>query len=113
MIIDVKKVSIDVRKRREELGITLRELSLKSGVSVSSINRLENEHVIKTETIEKIADALSLDIYDYINLKDERKSVKPKQEKTKFGEITICPKCREILSMKTKFCPNCGAKFTE
>lgn len=54
-----------IAKKRAEKGFTLRELSLKSGVSANSLSKIETGKTVpRILTISKIAKALGIDIED-------------------------------------------------
>ena len=57
------KLKILVWEARRRRRISLKELSQKSGISKSAINDIENNKVSpRVNTLEKIADALGMDI---------------------------------------------------
>ena len=61
-------MKILLNKLRSEKGITLEELAVKSGISKSTLNRIENEITFPTmNQMEKLAMALGVrisDLYD-------------------------------------------------
>ena len=56
--ITMERLSSNVRDRRLEKNISLKQLSLMSGVPVGTIQRFEQKHAISLESYVKIAKAL-------------------------------------------------------
>ncbi len=73
-----------IRKRREDLDITIENLSKLSGLGVQTINRLLRNEDVKLSTVESITNLLGLDFAgnEIISL-EEIKRVRAK-EKAKF-----------------------------
>ena len=60
-------MKILIRQVRDQKGITLDELSLKTGISRRTIIRYEQDNLSPTlKTLEKIANALEVDVLDLI-----------------------------------------------
>jgi len=58
-----------VRRQRNRLGLSLKDLSAKSGVSISHLGRIENEQRYpSTNILRKIAKPLELDEKELFNL---------------------------------------------
>jgi transcriptional regulator with XRE-family HTH domain len=58
-----------VRRQRDRLGLTLRDLAEKSGVSISHLGRIENaQRYPSTNVLRKIAKPLDLDEKELFNL---------------------------------------------
>ncbi|MGN0272386.1 MAG: helix-turn-helix domain-containing protein [Lachnospiraceae bacterium] len=58
-------MEIKVWDKRSEKGITLKELSLRTGISKSALQRIESGKVSPTlEKLEKIAEALGVRVTD-------------------------------------------------
>lgn len=54
-------------ERREQKGYSIRELSKRSGISKSTINRIENGKVSPSvDTLEILANALECDFFDML-----------------------------------------------
>ena len=70
-----------IKRRREELGLSMKEVAEACGVAESSVSRWENGHIseIKRSRIKKLAEVLqvkpSLLIEDEIDYHPERKPV--------------------------------------
>ncbi len=61
----LRKDEAALRKARNEAGLTLQELSEKSGVALETISRLENdEHKPQAKTLKKLAGALGIPVSD-------------------------------------------------
>lgn len=60
-----------IRKRRKELGLTIEQLAEKADVSDGLISLLERKKLkdIKISNLQKIANALNLDVSDFFILK--------------------------------------------
>ena len=57
-----------VRKRRKELGMTLRELGKRAGVSAGFLSRLENGQISPSlDTLQAIATALEVPMFYFLN----------------------------------------------
>jgi transcriptional regulator with XRE-family HTH domain len=58
-----KVVQENIRRIRKSMKITLRELSEKTGIDKASLSRMErNLQPLKLEHLEKIAEALNLEV---------------------------------------------------
>jgi len=74
------KIGEKLRYYRKKLGWTLRELEEKSGVAFNSISGYETNKVIPTrKTLEKLAQALNVDIEEFLQAEEEPKE-EPKPE---------------------------------
>jgi transcriptional regulator with XRE-family HTH domain len=68
-----------VRRQRNRLGLTLLDLSKKSGISVSHLGRIENaQRYPSTTVLRKIAKPLNLDEKELFNLAGYLPGEKPK-----------------------------------
>lgn len=62
-------VQIDIKKiiyERANQGLNLRELSKKSGIMVTTIQRMERGEKVRLDTIGKIAKALGKGVEDFV-----------------------------------------------
>lgn len=57
-----------IREKRSMMGLSQSELARKSGVSRTTIWKLENDEdaVVMTDTLQRIADALECEVKDFI-----------------------------------------------
>lgn len=66
-------ISKNIKQIRNEKRLTLRELSELSGVSKSTISDIENNKVNpSTNTLEKLAKGLSVNVEDFFKVTDEK-----------------------------------------
>jgi transcriptional regulator with XRE-family HTH domain len=64
-----------VRKIRKEKGLSIMDLKEKTGLSKSTISDLENDKSSPTiDTLQKIADALDVDVRDFFEDNTEKQS---------------------------------------
>lgn len=56
------KISETITERRRELAMSKHELSVKSGISYSQIINIENGESTSTRLLEKLLDALGMEI---------------------------------------------------
>lgn len=93
-----------IRQLRKERGITLNELSQKSGVALATLSRMENDKMTGTLKAHKnICRALNVSLADlYANIEDESKTVENIPGKERTEHFIHSPKARyELLVTKT------------
>ncbi len=49
----------NIRKARERLGLTLKDLAELTGLSVATLSNVENKKKVKPETLEKVVNVLT------------------------------------------------------
>jgi len=49
---------MNVRKARERLGLTLKDLAEIAGVSIATLSKIENKKKVKLETLAKVVNTL-------------------------------------------------------
>ena len=74
--IDYEKLSSVLRSRREQLGMSIRDLSHRSGYSERTVSRAERGRAIQVRTLRDILDALELSFSDIASAEEPK--VKPK-----------------------------------
>lgn len=69
-MIDLKKVSERLKSRRIEMGLSLQDVSEKTGLSPSTIMRYESKsiHKLPLENLALLADALDISISDLLGI---------------------------------------------
>jgi len=50
---------MNVRKARERLGLTLKDLAELTGLSIATLSNIENKKKVKPETLEKVVNVLT------------------------------------------------------
>lgn len=96
-------VSNKLRNLRNENNLTLKELSAKSGISVSFISDIENRRRNPSiETLKTLADALSVSVNDFFddNNEDTRKDINIPQEYSDKYKVTSRDKKQYEEEMK-------------
>ena len=89
----------NIRRLRQEIGLTQEELALKSGLSQGYINQLESGKRRYTQkSLEIIADALSVSIIEFFRNEDERGELPMVAEKTERYKKKS-PDKREFLAL--------------
>ncbi len=80
-----------IRSRRDQLGMTLRQLAKKLGVTYQRVSQLElrpgNLGRNGCNMIEKLAEVLKLDVSVLTALKEKRKLKNPKRDRDTLGEF--------------------------
>jgi transcriptional regulator with XRE-family HTH domain len=91
---ETQNLGIVVRQQRKRLGLTLKDLAFKSGVSISHLGRIENAQRYPSPSIlQKIAEPLSLDEKEKFSLAgylpiDQSKTVNTEKHKI-LSELDI------------------------
>src|SRR4030042_6548092 len=76
---EIENLGVIVKRQRNRLGLTLLDLSKKSGVSVSHLGRIENaQRYPSTTVLRKIAEPLNLDEDELFSLAGYLPGEKPK-----------------------------------
>jgi transcriptional regulator with XRE-family HTH domain len=77
-MIDLKKVSMCLKTRRTELGMSLQDVSERTGLSPSTIMRYESQsiHKLPLENLALLADALDISVSWLLGLESENESGK-------------------------------------
>ncbi len=72
-MIDLKKVSERIKSRRIEMGMSLQDVSDKTGLSPSTIMRYESKsiHKLPVENLTLLADALGVSVSELLGLESE------------------------------------------
>jgi transcriptional regulator with XRE-family HTH domain len=91
---ETENLGVIVKRQRKRLGLTLVDLSKKSGVSVSHLGRIENaQRYPSTSVLRKIAKPLSLDEKELFNLAGYLPGEKPQtpdlEKQTLLAELDI------------------------
>jgi transcriptional regulator with XRE-family HTH domain len=69
MMDEVQNIGIIIQRQRNRLGLTLRNIAEKSGVSISNLSRIEKaNHYPSVEILRKIAKPLDFDETELFNL---------------------------------------------
>lgn len=93
-----------LKRKREEKGFSLRQLSIKTGISHSYISEIEKNRYFKRETVEKLIKALNIEDaskkiilkkLDYLNTPTE--VLKELEQLKQKGNGQIIPSGEEIL----------------
>ncbi len=104
-----------LREVREGFDLTVEELSELSGISMSTIHRIEsgdNTYKVNQATADALADALYYKTYDIFHPTDlshlgrppmTGKSLRPHKEETHYG---LCPHCH-LEAVKDNHCLDC------
>ncbi|EJO5348375.1 helix-turn-helix transcriptional regulator [Clostridium botulinum] len=96
-------ISIKLRNLRKENNFTLKELSAKSGISVSFISDIENRRRNPSiETLKTLADTLSVSVNDFFddNNEDTKKDINIPQEYSNKYKVTSRDKNQYEEEMK-------------
>lgn len=100
-------IGAKIRIRREELGMSVQELSDIIGMTRQNVYNLENHDHIHTKTLNALCKALNTDLFwffsegkeDYLNLKEQNKKQKL-ESRIKDIESIIRILQRELLELK-------------
>src|SRR5262249_5972421 len=101
----VLNVGRNLRKLREELNLSLRQLGEKVGVSASTIQKIEHNRISPTlETIVKIARGLGKDLQFFLELEPEHTTVVffPQAQRRRVDP----PDVRFRIDLRTKTLPH-------
>ncbi|MBF0554113.1 MAG: helix-turn-helix transcriptional regulator [Nitrospirae bacterium] len=85
-----------LKKKRIDKGLSLRELSLKCGISHSGIDKLERgNHEVTFKNLLKILDALDISIFKFVReigyeTPAKKKRIKKSAEEAGFDRPTMC-----------------------
>ncbi|MBD3380468.1 MAG: cupin domain-containing protein [Candidatus Omnitrophica bacterium] len=98
------KIGKKLRQLRKDRGITLNELSEKSGVALATLSRMENNKMTGTlEAHQNICKALNTSLAElYAGIEEESKTVESVPRKRRTEHFVHSPKARyELLVTKT------------
>ncbi|MAY84548.1 MAG: hypothetical protein CMP59_10490 [Flavobacteriales bacterium] len=100
-------IGAKIKMRREELGMSVQQLSDMIGMTRQNVYNLENHDHIHTKTLESLCKALNIDLFwffsegkeDYLNIKEQSKKQKL-NERINDIESMIRILQRELLELK-------------
>ena len=89
-----------LREGRVSKGLTQKELSEKSRISIRSIQRIENGELIpRSHTLKTLAETLGLSFEEFLAAARERQIVIQENEDTEVGTTSVSNAQRVILSV--------------
>jgi transcriptional regulator with XRE-family HTH domain len=96
-IITSREIGAIIRKRRNELGFSQEQLSVKIGVSYQQIQRYENGgSMLNVENMQRIAKALALPVASFFDVEQPHTTAEPATPYASSEEKTLLRNFRDL-----------------